>query len=368
MATQAQIDANRKNAQKSTGPKSPDGKDVTKFNGLKHGLRAEHVVLPGEDPAAFDAELKGWADDWNPQSQTRAVLVERAASASWRLRRCVRAEAARLGEVAAGAAARFDARARAFVAEAAADLDTDPVAALARLSNEPAGVDHLIALADGLLRDLVTPATWTDPYRNHGRLLTLLCHPADADADAVGRLARASLRLIQANDFEDRRPMPPIEARGLADELKAALREFRRDLVGLRAEWEPTEVLRGRAIDAVCVDTSKEGQLQHRYEMAHDRSLRATIKALMTLQKSGADLAERAAETIAPTEPNSVAEVDNGEEVASNPSGEDSSPEGPEIGSGGPSGMSPQADRDRDGRVWPVEEAVSGPPAAPEGR
>src|SRR4029077_4619196 len=88
MATQAQIDANRKNAQKSTGPKSPDGKDVTRFNGLKHGLRAEHVVLPGEDKGAFEAELKSWPDDWNPQPQTRAALVERAASASWRLRRC----------------------------------------------------------------------------------------------------------------------------------------------------------------------------------------------------------------------------------------------------------------------------------------
>ena len=67
MATQAQIDANRKNALKSTGPKSRPGKDKTRFNGLKHGLRAEQVVLPGEDPAEFAAELKGWSDDWKPQ-------------------------------------------------------------------------------------------------------------------------------------------------------------------------------------------------------------------------------------------------------------------------------------------------------------
>ena len=81
MATQAQIDANRKNARKSTGPKSQPGKDKTRFNGLKHGLRAEQVVLPGEDPAEFAAELEGWADDWKPQSHTRSVLVERAAAA-----------------------------------------------------------------------------------------------------------------------------------------------------------------------------------------------------------------------------------------------------------------------------------------------
>jgi hypothetical protein len=69
------------------------------------------------------------------------------------------------------------------------------------------------------------------------------------------------------------------------------------------------------------VDDSPEGRLLHRYEMAHDRVLRATLKELMALEKSGADLAEEAedepaesepvAEAGAPTETKS-AEVDNG--------------------------------------------------------
>src|SRR3954469_8140303 len=53
MATREQIEANRKNAQKSTGPRDTAR---TRFNGLKPGLRAEQVVLPGEAPAAFEAE------------------------------------------------------------------------------------------------------------------------------------------------------------------------------------------------------------------------------------------------------------------------------------------------------------------------
>ena len=50
----------------------------------------------------FQAELKGWRDDWRPGSHTAAVLVERAAVASWRLRRCVRAEADLLMDLAEG--------------------------------------------------------------------------------------------------------------------------------------------------------------------------------------------------------------------------------------------------------------------------
>ena len=74
------------------------------MNGLKHGLRAVHVVLPGEREEEFDAERDAWFGDWQPITHTRAVLVERCAVANWKLRRAVRCEKARLYEVAADAA------------------------------------------------------------------------------------------------------------------------------------------------------------------------------------------------------------------------------------------------------------------------
>ena len=55
MATQAQINANRANAQKSTGPRSVEGKSASRFNALKHGIDAASIVIPGEDPADYDA-------------------------------------------------------------------------------------------------------------------------------------------------------------------------------------------------------------------------------------------------------------------------------------------------------------------------
>ena len=50
MTTQAQIDANRRNAQLSTGPKTPEGKATSSQNATQHGLTSQRVVLPDEDP------------------------------------------------------------------------------------------------------------------------------------------------------------------------------------------------------------------------------------------------------------------------------------------------------------------------------
>ena len=49
MATPAQFLANQINAQKSTGPRSDEGKAVSRFNALKHAASAQSLIIPGED-------------------------------------------------------------------------------------------------------------------------------------------------------------------------------------------------------------------------------------------------------------------------------------------------------------------------------
>jgi hypothetical protein len=93
MATIKQIRANRRNAQKSTGPQSQEAKDRVRFNALVHGLRAESVIIPGEDQAKFDQHLERLSAAWMPQDDMEKDLVEEIAVSQWKLARLDRSEA-----------------------------------------------------------------------------------------------------------------------------------------------------------------------------------------------------------------------------------------------------------------------------------
>ena len=93
MATINQINANRRNAKKSTGPKTQAGKDKVRFNALVHGTRAESTILPGEDKSKFDQLLKGLTAAWMPQDDMERSLVEQIAVNQWKLARLDRSEA-----------------------------------------------------------------------------------------------------------------------------------------------------------------------------------------------------------------------------------------------------------------------------------
>jgi hypothetical protein len=97
MATNRQITANRKNAQKSTGPRSSVGKSATKRNALAHGLRAAEVLLPDEDESVYRQFKQEVFDHFAPANALESEFVERIVSYFWRLRRCRRVEATLLG-------------------------------------------------------------------------------------------------------------------------------------------------------------------------------------------------------------------------------------------------------------------------------
>ena len=100
MATDAQIQANRKNASKSTGPKTEGGKAKSRCNALKHGERARVVgampVLPHEDPRELERRTRAWLDDWRLATAEEDALVRRGARLAWNLERSERAEVAHL--------------------------------------------------------------------------------------------------------------------------------------------------------------------------------------------------------------------------------------------------------------------------------
>ncbi len=92
MATKDQIDANLKNAQKSTGPRTPEGKAVVAQNATKHGLLANQAVISSEDPAQFDIHRDTWLDALQAYGPIESMLAERAVILSWRLKRAARVQ------------------------------------------------------------------------------------------------------------------------------------------------------------------------------------------------------------------------------------------------------------------------------------
>ena len=87
MATEKQIEANRRNALKSTGPRTPEGRARSSRNALKHGLASEHAVLDTEDRKLFDQLLSSYRADLQPDGPLESDLVDQIAIAAWRLRR-----------------------------------------------------------------------------------------------------------------------------------------------------------------------------------------------------------------------------------------------------------------------------------------
>ncbi len=96
-ASQKSADANRANAQRSTGPRTPEGKAHSRLNALKHGLLATEAVnrtIEGADArAAFDALTDRLEAHYLPEGPVEEILVEKIAIAAWRLKRLLRFEA-----------------------------------------------------------------------------------------------------------------------------------------------------------------------------------------------------------------------------------------------------------------------------------
>ena len=92
MTSFRQIDANRRNARKSTGPTTEEGKQRSRCNAVRHGLTAETVIGALEDAEDYKAFEAAIIADYDAQSAVERELVLRLASLLWRLRRATTME------------------------------------------------------------------------------------------------------------------------------------------------------------------------------------------------------------------------------------------------------------------------------------
>jgi hypothetical protein len=93
MTSEKKAQANRRNALKSTGPKTPEGKDAVRLNALRHGLLSQDILLPGEDEQALRELDEYLRAELQPVGELENLLIDRIVAAYWRLRRLGRVEA-----------------------------------------------------------------------------------------------------------------------------------------------------------------------------------------------------------------------------------------------------------------------------------
>jgi len=152
-----QSEANRKNALRSTGPTTPEGKQVSRFNALRHGLRAKEVIIPGQEyPAEFDAILRELCEDWEPEGHTERHLVEQIGLAEWRLRRAHRAE---LGEIRTQMASRMASEASEVEYEIKQAFQRDPERLPHILAKSTTGIAYLREAVEDAFDELESEGT-----------------------------------------------------------------------------------------------------------------------------------------------------------------------------------------------------------------
>ena len=98
MTTSAQIRRNQQNAKHSTGPRTIEGKNRSRFNAVKHACTAKLVLLPAEKPSEFNERTQGFFEHFRPQNPVEVVLTQDAVYCSWQLERCCEANWSRMRE------------------------------------------------------------------------------------------------------------------------------------------------------------------------------------------------------------------------------------------------------------------------------
>jgi hypothetical protein len=303
MVSDKRLEANRLNAQKSTGPKTDEGKARSRRNAWKHGLAGAGVVLPDEDRDKLRERVTSWTDDLQPTCPVESWLVERAAHASVRLDRCVEKETAEMAARRREAVGEWERREREWVNKAIPELTKSPAKVVRQLERSALGCDWLLETWEGLDRKLQMPGCWNERLvalalclRGQApnlagdpdgiRLYALIARgPIDPDAvDALSGVStahldpEARLKLIET-ELPDR----ATAQRALAAIVTAAVRRL--DAARAQAWIARDRDSLAEASGRVAFDGTPDAALMQRYETAHSLDLHRCLNQLAKLRK-----------------------------------------------------------------------------------
>ena len=290
MSSAARIAANRANSLKSSGPRTPEGRERSRRNGLKHGLTGQGVVVPEEDVDEVERRVEALEADLDPQSALGAILVRQMATLSVRMERGARQESASLATRVRHAAEEFD-RERVeeaeWLLEAIAD---DPRGHLRDLRRMPEGVDLLVRAWQALRADLtrdVGPGWFVSHYERAANLAGLRVEEARG----------SRLEVLSKAAWADFRGLADHEGAGLDDPARRAWARARlvervdAEVADLEAHRRTLDLGmialdRAEAGDRALFDPSREATLARRYE---SESRRGFFKALKEFRQAEAE-------------------------------------------------------------------------------
>lgn len=282
----ARLAANRSNSLRSTGPRTEEGKARSRGNAYKHGMTGEGVGIPDSEAVAVDRR----AGDLRAAVAVPA-LGRRIAVLARRLDRLALHEEATAERLARNAEATFDEDRQDRVDALVRRLEEDPAVSVRGLRRTPEGCDRLLALWEDLARNLALGVLWDEAHTLRVENLTGR-RPGDLGISRVGALSGAF-----RGDFRYLPPAPELDGLELGprnrirrDAASAELVGLVADqIAGLRAHRDTLPVGaialdRAGAADRAMFDTSPEGVLFRRYELATERGL---YKALREVEAAG---------------------------------------------------------------------------------
>ncbi len=282
------IEANRRNARKSTGPKTPEGKGRVKWNALKHGLLSKEVVIAvgdgRESRSAYEALLRQLRADLEPQGTLEEMLIEKMAILYWRQRRVLRCENGEIRQALATIRWR-DHSAREENAFAVMRMGFSGAERRRRLEKNSLGLEWLIGCLEDVRQEVETVGPLSDEARVD--LVAYFGDPEDSDlvrqCDAYTAMARKGQTTPARTPGQDGdMPSPAQCKKTLLDLIDAELEQ----LNDRKAAVERSEALQLEAQVATLALPDREGTENIlRYETTFERQLYRAITQYLGLQE-----------------------------------------------------------------------------------
>ena len=145
MTTLRQIEVNRRNSLYSTGPRSPEAKQKSRQNALKHGMAGAGVVLPDDEQEAVERRRAEWHSSLRPWNALEEWIADQVVVASVQIDRIQHQERHLRAETARRAEERWDDERRLAAEVLAAGLAKDPAKVALQLRQTPQGCAWLLA-------------------------------------------------------------------------------------------------------------------------------------------------------------------------------------------------------------------------------